>query len=189
MNSQIRVYDDVMVDPDAYRSYALAQTYADVVVAPAVFKGIAECHDTRFIDAVRALDPSFTPRLTFFRKSPLGQPEPNFIHTDRDMGDVTAILYLNPDHTAGDGTTFWRHRQSGAILSDAEGDVLLSEWLAWRDRDQWEPWQRVEAKFNRMVVFDAPLFHSRSIDGNYGTTDTDARLIQVLFGTKEHVCL
>ena len=58
--------------------------------------------------------PAATPTLSFFRKSPAGQEEPHWIHTDVDMGDWTALLYLNPDPPAGDGTVFWTHLATGA---------------------------------------------------------------------------
>jgi len=34
----------------------------------------------------------------FIRQSPFRQEEPNFIHTDEMMGDITCILYLNQFH-------------------------------------------------------------------------------------------
>ncbi|HEX7766603.1 MAG TPA: DUF6445 family protein, partial [Nitrospira sp.] len=108
---------------------------------------------------------------------------PNYIHTDQDMGAWTGILYLNPDPAHGDGTTFWERKATKERTSTASTmDECLPEWLAWRDCDQWEPWQTVTAKFNRMVLFPAECFHSRALFDNYGSTATEARLIQVLFG-------
>ena len=49
-----------------------------------------------FRRAIRRL----TPTLNFVRQSPAGQVEPNFIHTDADMGDWTALYYLTADPAA-----------------------------------------------------------------------------------------
>lgn len=179
----IRVYDDVLPDPIGYRVMACAQTFRSITVGAATFHGIAMCEDGTLPAVIQQMQPAAVPGLTFFRRSPLGQAEPNFIHTDRDMGDWTGILYLNPDPPEGDGTTFYRSKATHATASMAMGDAdCHAEWLAWRDRAQWEPWHTVAAQFNRLVLFQAPLFHARAIADNYGAGD-DARLTQLVFGT------
>jgi len=176
------VMDDVLADPVAYRQAVLARPFSDVSFGDVCFRGIQVARDDTFTDRLQQLFPQLTPTLSFFRQSPLGQVEPNYVHTDRDMGDWTAILYLNPQPLAGDGTTFWRHRASGAIGSEAsDSEALLEEQRAWRDLAQWEPVGSIAAKFGRAVVFPADRFHSRAIPENYGTGD-DARLVQVVFG-------
>lgn len=178
----IFVFDDALGDPTSYRRNVLSQPFRSVTVGAATFRGISECHDQRVPMLIAAHWPNATPTMTFFRKSPEGQEEPNFIHTDRDMGEWTAILYLTPRPPDGDGTTFWRHRETGARASIATTqDDLRAEWLMWRDIEQWEPWTTVEAKENRLVLFSAPLFHSRALRENYGHGD-EARLTQLVFG-------
>lgn len=118
-----------------------------------------------------------TPTLTFFRKSPEGQVEPNYIHHDAPMGDWTGILYLNETPAHWDGTLFWTH-VDGAERSTSEDDKSSD----WDKPEKWKLSHAMQAKFNRLLLFEAPLFHSRSIKANYGHAD-DARLIQVVFGT------
>lgn len=187
-SAQILVLDDVLPDPDAYRAAVLARTFRSIPMGPVTFHGIAECDDPTVPGWIIEHFPEARPSLTFFRRSPAGQAEPNYIHTDRDMGDWTAILYLNPDPPSDDGTTFLRHRASGATASTAATDEQFrTEWTEWRDLSQWERWHTVAAKFNRLLLFHAPLFHARAIADNYGTDDT-ARLIQLVFGTGALVC-
>jgi hypothetical protein len=177
------VVDDVLPDPEAYRAMALAQPFGSVTIGGATFHGIAACPDTALRDWLAARCEVDGPVTTFFRQSPAGQLEPNYIHTDQDMGAWTAILYLNPTPQAGDGTAFWQRKDTGARESAGETiEELLPEWLAWREPDLWERWATVEAKFNRVVLFPAPYFHSRALFENYGQSSDDARLIQVLFG-------
>lgn len=181
--ARIAIVDDLLSHPKDYRVWALLSPFEDVASPAGVFHGVAPVGSTAMTDALvaRGLQPTFSA----FRLSPAGQHEPNFIHTDRDMGDWTAILYLNPEPPADDGTTFWRHRASGAVESTAEtaSDELRTELLEWRRIALWEPWRTVAAKFNRMLVFPSGYFHSRALFDNYGENNEDARLVQITFGT------
>jgi hypothetical protein len=172
----IDVLDDVLPDPHAYRAAVLARAYQTFDLGGSVFHGIALGLDATLPSLIERLHPTWRPTLTFARRSPHGQVEPNYVHTDRSMGDWTALLYLTPDPPAGDGTVFWRHRESGAVAAGADEDTQ-----AWRQTDRFEPWRHVEARFNRLLIFPGPYYHSRAIPENYGT-ETDARLIQVVFG-------
>jgi len=176
------VCDDVLADPLGYRAAVLAKPFNDVVFGPHIFHGIQIADDETFPAWIVERCPQLTPTLSFFRQSPAGQREPNYVHTDRDMGEWTAILYLNPRPAAGDGTMFWRHRDTGALGSEVSDDTaLLEEQQAWRDLRLWEPVGRIDAKLGRAIVFPADRFHSRRLPHNYGTGD-DARLVQVVFG-------
>lgn len=180
----IFVFDDVLVKPASYRAAALSADFQTVDVGSASFHGIAlGLWDRELPDWLRAQFPGVEPTTSIFRKTPAGQREPHFIHADLDMGDWTAVLYLNPNAPPEDGTSFWRLRASGAIATTTTGreDATPAEWQAWKDRTLWDCWHTVPARFNRVVVFRSPLFHSRAIEENYGAGD-DARLIQVVFG-------
>lgn len=167
------VIDGVIPDPFAYRDAMLAHTFTSVTVGESVFHGMAACQDPYLPEwlATRGVIPT----ANLLRQSPASQVEPTFLHTDQDMGDWTAILYLTPDPPPLDGTTFWRHRATGAVTSPTDADAL-------QDPTLWEPWEHVPAALNRLVVFPAPYVHSRAIPENYGTGD-GARLIQIVFGT------
>lgn len=179
----ILVFDDVLPDPHGYRAEALGLEYRDVTIGPDTFRGIAQVHGSLLEGAACGLlgDPQgyFTPivALSFFRRSPAGQPEPNYIHSDDGMGLWTGIYYLNPTPLLGDGTHFWERTASGAIGGawDAETQAAARDLSLWRLR------RRVEAKFNRLLVFKSDLFHSRALLENYGTGDA-SRLTQVTFG-------
>jgi hypothetical protein len=180
----LRVHDGVLGHFHAYAAAARALPFRSVPVGAALFHGIAPCEDATLLDWIRATYPHAVPTISFYRQSPAGQVEPNYLHTDRDMGDWTAIFYLTVDPPPEDGTTFWRDRDTGATASTATTEAdFLAEWPTWREGDRWEPWHTVDAAPNRLVLFPAPLFHSRAIVDNYGTAGRDARLIQVVFGT------
>src|SRR5215831_19346166 len=109
----LHIADGVIADLDAYRAAVLAVPFQTVTVGPLAFHGIAECTDPELIAWITLHYPHAQPRMTFFRQSPAGQVEPNFIHTDRDMGDWSGILYLTAHPLIGDGTAFYRDRETG----------------------------------------------------------------------------
>ncbi len=170
----ILVHNDVLADPVAYRAAVRALPFSTYET----FQGIATGLNDALETWIRRTYPSLVPTLTFARHSPYGQREPNDIHTDVNMGYWTAILYLTDPPDPRDGTLFWRNG-AGAVSGVAFEDG--------HDRSRWECWHRVQARFNRLVLFPASYFHSRAIVENYGPPD-DGRLIQVVFGTlKESV--
>lgn len=152
----IKVLDDALSDPMAYLAEVRRGPFKNVTLGPDTFRGIALSH-RRDVDRVAQSQTGSSPVLSFFRRSPLGQVEPNFIHSDEAMGAFTGIYYMNPEPAAGDGTAFWQ-----------------------RDGGEWKMTRLVPAKFNRLLTFSAGLHHSRALFDNYGEGD-GARLIQVIF--------
>lgn len=179
----IYVFDDFLDDPEAYRQAALTREYQTFNFPEATFHGISPTLNSPWLDKLQAMFPGIETTLTFFRQSPAGQLEPHLIHTDVDMGEWTAILYLNPLPPPSDGTSFWTH------VSGAHGSMIPHErseegksFANWRLR-----W-KIRAKFNRVVLFPSHYFHSRAIYDNWGRGDW-ARLTQVAFGRGNIKCL
>lgn len=185
------VFDDVLTDPVAYRAAVLAMPRQSHTLAEGVtFHGIGQIPDRSLLDWIEARFPTLETRLSMTRLSPEGQIEPNFIHTDRHWpgwtADWTGIFYLTPDPPSTDGSTFWRHKETGADLSPAETqDEALSEGEAWQDTERWEPTRTIPAAFNRLILFPSAAYHSRALFHNYGTEPQTARLIQLAFGIGE----
>jgi hypothetical protein len=174
------VFNDVLPDPHGYREIALASDFKDFKFnEDETYCGIGLAgHLLALPKWITAKFPQLTPKVSFFRKSPVGQIEPAYIHADYSMGDWTAILYLNENPPDGDGTTFWKHKDRG-FTEVGEGFDGSADF---NDQSKWERWCHVAGLFNRAVLFRAPLFHSRGIFENYGNGH-QARLIQVVFGT------
>jgi hypothetical protein len=175
----ILVLDEVLDDPLAYRAHALGLEFKTYDFGHCQFHGIAVGLQTAgLIEKIAGVRPDLKPTLTFFRKSPAGQVEPHFIHTDIDMGEWSAILYLNPAPPLGDGTMFWEHRATGA----RESAIPHERSEDGKYVDRWLSRSLVRAKFNRLVLFPSSYFHSRAMFDNWGAGD-EARLTQVVFGT------
>jgi hypothetical protein len=177
----ILVFDDVLADADGYREMALGLPYQSYTLGLATFYGIAMAPPV-VSDLIARECPERAPTLSFFRQSPEGQAEPNFIHSDRSMGAWTGLLYLTPNPPEEDGTTFWEHASGERFDASPTIDEYATNGLRWIDTDQWTPWYRVQAKFNRLVLFAAPYYHSRAIFENFGE-GASARLVNVTFGS------
>lgn len=176
--NKVKVFDNFLLNIGEYTAHALKQGFRSYHFDHCSFHGISIVDiDSQVPAMLKEMYPGAEPTLSFFRKSPEGQVEPHYIHTDVDMGDWSAILYLNIDPPESDGTVFWKHRDTGAIESSIPHE-RSSEGLT---QAGWQPWRRVEAKWNRLLVFPSRYFHSRSIQENWGIGDM-ARLTQVTFG-------
>ena len=152
----IKVLDDVLADPMAYLSEVKRLSFRSVTLGPDTFRGIALSRRGEINKAAEA-ETNASSVLSFFRRSPKAQVEPNYVHSDVAMGKFTGIYYLNPKPADGDGTAFWE-----------------------RDGGEWKMTRLVPAKFNRLLTFSSDLHHSRALFDNYGEGD-GARLIQVIF--------
>jgi len=178
----IHVLDDALPNIEAYRKKALELQFRSYEFEHCTFHGIAVGElSAVLLKRITGLFPNLAPTLTFFRKSPEGQEEPHYIHTDVDMGQWSAILYLNENPPEGDGTSFWKYK-SGEIGSEVPHERSIEG----KNPDDWELLLTVPARMNRLVMFPSSRFHSRAIHGNWGSGE-DARLTQVAFGTGQLV--
>jgi hypothetical protein len=151
--------DNLLKNPDQYLSEVNKYGFQDISDGKNTFKNIQprDIYDD-FSKEVLSLFPEHKITFNFIRKSLLNQDEPNFIHTDEMMGDITCILYLNKDAPKEDGTTIY----------DKDNNPLVT----------------IYSKFNRMISFNSDASHSRNIFENFGQEE-DSRLIQVIFLRKK----
>lgn len=148
-------FNNVLKDPFAYIDDIHKNGFQDIADGDNTFKNIQiRDNDDEFAQYVSNLFVSHKIEFNFIRKSPLNQEEPNFVHTDEMMGDITCLLYLNEKAPSNDGTTIY----------DEDKKSLLT----------------IYSKFNRMVAFNSDAPHSRNILENFGSGE-QSRLVQVIF--------
>lgn len=178
MTRDIHIFDGVLANPEQWRRECLAGEFTTFTFPEATFHGInVKPPSNELLGYLHGCFQNFEPTLTFARRSPEGQVEPHFIHTDIDMGDWSAILYLNPARPMGDGTDFWTHHETGAIESFVPHECSEEG----KDIAGWVLRRHVEGVFNRLLVFPSSYFHSRAIWENWGEGNS-SRLVQVVFG-------
>lgn len=178
----IRVYDDFLPDPQGVRSTALRADYIDwtgydgevykricITEVPGLRQRIEEA-----MGPVAMLGMGY--RLNF------GGEMPNAaIHSDMGWGTHAAVVYLSEGEG---GTAFWRHEETGANRIEP-GDMALFEQVKddWNDESRWRMARLVEMKFNRALIYESALFHSRYPFAAFGSGPDDGRLIAVAFFT------
>jgi hypothetical protein len=147
--------DNVLSDPDAYVKEIYCGEFIDVPDGDKTFKNIQPRKDDEFSKVViEYFGSKFDIAYNFVRMSPYGQEEPNYIHSDEMMGDLTVILYLSKEHPDNDGTTMYDSEEKPSCV--------------------------VYSKYNRMLSFTSHVRHSRNIFDNFGEGQS-SRLIQVIF--------
>jgi hypothetical protein len=148
-------FDNIIKDPLSYVSDIHLHGFQDVADGEYTFKNIQpRDKNDEFAKYVSELFLGYKVDLNFVRKSPLNQEEPNFVHTDEMMGDITCLLYLNEQAPEDDGTTVY----------DEDKKALITMY----------------SKFNRMIAFNSDAPHSRNLFHNFGEAET-ARLVQIIF--------
>ena len=149
------VIDDFLDDPYSHLDDIFNNDFSDIETEVGVFKNIQNRADDIVSQKIMHFLPGVEMAYNFARLSPVNQEEPTYIHSDDVMGDITCLLYLNRDFPNENGTTIY-------------------------DDDKEKKAVQFFGKFNRMIIFDAKLFHSRNIFSNFGV-GKDSRLVQVIF--------
>jgi hypothetical protein len=125
------------------------------------------------------------PNNMFFRATN-ANTEAAYVHSDRESGDYTCIVYLS-EHEETSGTGFYRHRETGMTSMPSFAELaekpeffeqLKREMVSGSD-EHWEQLDFIRGRFNRAVVFDAPLFHARMPKNGFGVTPEEGRLVWV----------
>lgn len=113
---------------------------------------------------------------SFLRLSTLGTPLPHGAHTDKLMGDLTAIFYLSDKG----GTSIVEHITGMKEHPKNQDEVDVWE-LDHKDATKWVIREFIEASSNRMFIFDSSLFHRQEPFEGYGSSVSDGRLVWVTF--------
>lgn len=116
-----------------------------------------------------------------YRLNYAGEPPNAAIHSDVGWGTHALVLYLCD---GPGGTAFWRHNMTGEHRMEP-GDFETFEAVKgdWDDASKWEQRGLAEMRFNRAVIYDSALFHSRWPFEAFGDSPQTGRLIAVAFFT------
>lgn len=139
-------------------------------------------HHLLLYRVIQGLGCTFIPNSMFARITN-EDTEKAYIHSDREHGNITAIVYLSK-HDQPSGTAFYRHRETGLL-------EMPSEWMNDEDRgkemveasdDVWEQTDYIGGIYNRAIIFNAPLFHGRFPNTGIGTDEETGRMVWVCHG-------
>lgn len=139
-------------------------------------------HSLMLRSLIRTAGIAVVPNSMFFRVTNVGM-ERAYIHSDREAGNHTCICYMT-DHEEDSGTAFFKHKRTGLteMPSFAEMtemgifDELKADMVS-RDPGKWVQTDYVRGQYNRALIFNAPLFHSRFPLEGIGDSAETGRLI------------
>ena len=130
-------------------------------------------------------------KCSYFRMTKEGEYGTQDIHFDPNPGLKWAgAIYLTPTIHPTGGTKFWKHKQTGWEFAPTQQeasqhgihsheDMVNFFNIEGKNRSKWIETDNIAFKFNRLVLFNPFTFHS---NGDwFGTTNDNARLIQLLF--------
>ncbi|KRA74266.1 hypothetical protein ASD78_12295 [Lysobacter sp. Root667] len=177
----ILVVDDFMPDGGAVRAAGLAAPFVDWPGPDGeVYRRVCLTEIPGLQDRVEvAMGRSVAMHGMGFRLNFAGELPNAAIHSDMGWGTHALVLFLCEGEG---GTAFWRHRASGAHRIEP-GDVDLFEQIRgdWDDESKWDREELVPVKFNRALIYESALFHSRYPFAAFGDGYADGRLIAVAF--------
>jgi hypothetical protein len=124
------------------------------------------------------------PNNMFFRVTNT-DTEAAYVHSDRESGDYTCIVYLSEHEKSGTG--FYRHRETGMthmpsfaqMAQDRVGFEKLKQQMVGGSEKDWELLDFVRGNYNRAVIFDAPRFHARHPRHGVGSDAESGRMVWV----------
>lgn len=121
------------------------------------------------------------PNSMFFRVTNKST-EAAYVHSDREAGDYTCIVYLSK-HDGSSGTGFYRHIESGMTrmppLAQVAQNAKLKQEMVEGSDAVWKQTTFVLGVYNRALIFEAPLFHSRLPKHGFGDGIEDGRMVWV----------
>jgi hypothetical protein len=189
MRHSIKVFDDFCHGVDAVRQSALDSGFGKWTpnkgkVGSSIYTGMNYTgkHALMLHALTVATGGIVFPNSMFFRVSNT-DTERAYIHSDRTMGARTCIAYISK-HDEVSGTAFWRHKRTRLVempTFEEQEKLGIANELAYDmvhgDEDKWEQLDFVRGIYNRALVFDAPLFHSRFPFTGIGDDEIGGRMI------------
>jgi hypothetical protein len=193
------VVDEFFRDPDEVRAIALAQEF---VPDPQYYKGVRTRE--RFLwphlreEFGRLLGKPVTEWLGYPANGVFQQTS----HDDalvwhHDRQQYAAAIYLTPNGSTGTGTSFWRDRTFGCRRNPMHplesrrlgsiGAVQAARAVVYDEDtvvsgDYWELVESVAGLYNRLVIWEADLFHSATSYSDFGQDGVaPSRLVQLFF--------
>lgn len=184
------VFDDFFDDP--IRAKALIdmeemtdELYSDGVVYPNIIRLPDSVRDEIGQKMQFAVGPGFREVLSFGRYSFIHTNPPHWAHSDYNIAQYLALIYLSHAPNPGwPGTVLLKHRVLGFEShpdNELRKDILLNEA---NSKDQWQVMFECPSKFNRAFLLNAAIIHAAG--PAYGLTKTDGRLVISVFFNLEY---
>lgn len=189
--AKVLVVDNFVAYPDEIRNSAIVTGFGswhptNTVIGYQNYDGvnINGMHSPLVKALTHAMGCSIYPASMIFRVTG-EKSDPARIHSDRMFADYSCIVYLSIENEPS-GTAFYQHLPSGRDeMPPLEQMVETPEFEQHkREMDEaseeiWKQVHFVHGKYNRALIFKAPLYHARIPKICKGTTPEYSRMIWV----------
>lgn len=188
----VMVVDNFVANPDEIRQSALITGFGtwhptNTIMGYKNYDGvnINGMHSPLVRALCKAMGCAVYPSSMIFRVTG-EKSDPSRVHSDRMFGDFSCIVYLSKEKDKS-GTAFYRHMDRDScehppvtqdLVNSPEFEALKREMDEASD-DVWQQVHYVEGKYNRAIIFKAPLYHARVPRLGIGTTPEDSRMVWV----------
>lgn len=115
--------------------------------------------------------------VIFSRIMSAGMAVPHRVHSDRIMAEFSAHLYLSTEFTEGSGTGFFRHK----IFGDRHTAETIDSEVRPNSPEDWQEYARIPARFGRLLIHDATLWHCAFPLEGFGQAPEDSRMVLTAF--------
>ncbi len=191
MSESIRVVDNFCPNIEQVRNSALESGFGKWTpnkgeVGSSIYEGMNfwGLHSYMLASLTMALGQAIFPNNMFFRVTNT-DTEKAYVHSDAMWGDKTCIVYLS-SHEEETGTAFFRHRETGMVkmpsfaqMKESGRFEQLKMEMVEGSNEHWDQLDFVRGIYNRALIFDAPLFHSRFPKNGIGQSAEDGRMVWV----------
>lgn len=173
------ILDDWLLNPLDVRAHALSQTWEDWLGPDGqIYKRIARVEVPGLQEAIEEQMGPVTIHGMGYRLNYGGELPNEAINSDLGWGTHACVVFLCQ---GPGGTAFWRHEPTGSTAYHPDDYELVKP-----DTDNpaaWEMRAMVSLRFNRGLIYESDLFHSRFPFEAFGSGPKDGRLIAVAFFT------
>lgn len=191
LDRPVVVINNFLKYPDELRELALRQEYEEDKVYPGKRSPRQTIEGPLLKVLERFVGKPILSMQSVFQIQPEGYEKHSFVHGD--LCDWAGVLYLNKGSDGIPGTSFYRHKETGmekltlgvemmfqAIEKGVSPNDLLAPTVRDRfDLDKWDVTLTVPVQYNRLILYNAKLFHRNA--SAWGRGIHDARLVQCFF--------
>ena len=183
MKNHSMIFDDFFEDPMLVRGKILERGHRDVPYRDGVtYPNVSELPYDVENEALANLEKIFGPitmKLAFARYSFADTEPPHWAHSDREIAQYLALIYMSEGGVGETGTAVVRHKQFGFETHPSDPTEQTYLLRDANDRNRWQITYVCPSRFNRLFVLSADLVHAAM--GEYGKTKEDGRLVLSIF--------
>lgn len=191
LDRPVIVINNFLKNPDQIHQLAMQEDYTKDKVYPGKRSPKQPIEGPLVKTFERFVGKSILKMECLFQIQPAEYESQSFIHGD--LCDWAAVLYLNKGRDGTPGTSFYRHKETGLekltlgvemMFAAIERGLQPNDIIAPAARDRFDPekWDvtlTVPIQYNRLVLYNAKLFHRNA--SAWGANIQDARLVQSFF--------